>query len=189
MCRYVRWHLEWMVRFISNFSLVLLLIVLTQIGGLAWLIALFFRRKISAFLLAYVALTAATVWIAPNFGRVALNCFDSGLLQVQSWMYCALSRNYVTPELREILVDSAEEWTDGSRARKPSCSTRTFHFKTIFLCCRIYLTMMVRRPISRFSTEMKQDTCPAQRDHQLDTLRSNLVRLITHQNGQLVGGN
>lgn len=98
-----------MLRFIGNSSVFLFLTILTQIGGVAWLLALFFRQKIAAFLLAYAALTAATVWIAPNFGRVALNCFASGSLQVQSWMYCALNRNYVTPELRDVLVDTAEE--------------------------------------------------------------------------------
>lgn len=98
-----------MLRLIANSCVVLFLTLLTQIGGLAWLIALFFRQRIIAFLLAYAVLTTATVWIAPNFGRVALNCFDNGSLQVQSWMYCALNRNYVAPELREVLNDTAEE--------------------------------------------------------------------------------
>jgi len=98
-----------MLRFITNSSIVLFLTILTQIGGVAWLLALFFRQKIVAFLLAYAALTGASVWIAPNFGRVALNCFDTGPLQVQSWMYCALNRNYVTPEMRDVLIDTAGE--------------------------------------------------------------------------------
>ena len=98
-----------MLRLIANFCAVLFLTILTQIGGIAWLIALFFRQKVFVFLLAYAALTAAAVWIAPSFGRVALNCFETGPLQVQSWMYCALNRNYVTPELREVLIETAEE--------------------------------------------------------------------------------
>ncbi|WP_299752432.1 hypothetical protein [uncultured Tateyamaria sp.] len=98
-----------MLRFIANSGMVLFLTVLTQVGGLAWLIALFFRQRIIAFLLAYTALTTAAVWIAPNFGRVALNCFETGSLQVQSWMYCALNRNYVAPELRDVLLETAEE--------------------------------------------------------------------------------
>ena len=98
-----------MLRLIANSCVVLFLTILTQIGGLAWLIALFFRRRLIAFLLAYVALTTAAVWIAPNFGRVALSCLDSGPLQVQSWMYCALNRNYVAPELRSVLVETAKE--------------------------------------------------------------------------------
>lgn len=98
-----------MLHFIAHFSVILLLTILTQIGGVAWLIAVFFRQKIFAFLVAYAALTIAVVWIAPRFGRVSLNCFDDGSLQVQSLMYCALNRHYVSPELRELLNDTAEE--------------------------------------------------------------------------------
>lgn len=98
-----------MLRLGANFLVVLFLTILTQIGRLAWLIALFFRQRIFAFLLAYAALTVAAIWVAPNFGRVALNCFDNGSLQVQSWMYCALNRNYVTPELRDVLIEAAED--------------------------------------------------------------------------------
>ena len=98
-----------MIRILFHFSVILGLTILTQIGGLAWLIALFFRWKILTFLLTYTALTIATIWVAPNFGRVALNCFDDGSLQVQSVMYCALNRNYVAPELAQVLADTADE--------------------------------------------------------------------------------
>lgn len=98
-----------MRRFIANSSVFLFLTILTQIGGIAWLLALFFRLKIIAFLIAYASLTTVTVWIAPSFGRVALNCFDTGPLKVQSLMYCALNRHYVTPELKEVLIATAEE--------------------------------------------------------------------------------
>ncbi|MEM6587374.1 MAG: hypothetical protein AAF641_02915 [Pseudomonadota bacterium] len=63
-----------MRRFIANSSVILFLTILTQIGGIAWFLALFFRQKAIVFLVAYAALTAAAVWIAPSFGRVALNC-------------------------------------------------------------------------------------------------------------------
>lgn len=82
---------------------------LTQIGGLAWVIAVFFKRRLLAFVSIYAALTVAAVWLAPVFGRVALNCLDNGPLQVQSWMYCALNRNYVAPELANILRETAGE--------------------------------------------------------------------------------
>ncbi len=98
-----------MLRFVAHSSVILLLTILTQCGGVAWLIAVLFRQKMLAFLFAYAALTMAVVWIAPSFGRVALNCFDNGPLQVQSLMYCALNRHYVTPELRDVLIDTAEE--------------------------------------------------------------------------------
>jgi len=98
-----------MIRFVTNAFIVLALTILTQIGGVAWLVALFFRRRLVAFLLAYSALTAAALWVAPSFGRVALSCFETGPLQVQNGVYCALNRNYVAPELRDVLVETATE--------------------------------------------------------------------------------
>lgn len=98
-----------MFRIILHSAAVVFLTVLTQVGGLAWAISLLFRRKLSAFLLAYVILTAATIWIAPLFGRVALSCLDDGPLQVQGWTYCALNRNYVSPDLKAVLVRTADE--------------------------------------------------------------------------------
>ena len=98
-----------MFRFIGHSLVILVLTSLTQIGGLAWLCAIFFRRRLIPFSLAYAVLTATAIWAAPIFGREALSCFDDGPLQVQSWMYCALNRNYVAPELHDILIETAEE--------------------------------------------------------------------------------
>ena len=105
----MEWHVSEMLRFLAHSFVTLFLTILTQIGGLAWIVAIFFRRKLIAFILAYAALTVAAIWVAPSFGRVALNCFDDGPLQVQSWMYCALNRNYVAPELGDVLVETAKE--------------------------------------------------------------------------------
>jgi hypothetical protein len=88
---------------------ILLLTVLTQLGGLAWAIALPFRRRLLVFAVVYVALSVAALWVAPVFGRVALSCLDRGALQVQSPLYCALNRTYVAPELAEVLRDVAAE--------------------------------------------------------------------------------
>lgn len=101
-------YLGVMVRFTVHAFIILVLTVLTQIGGLAWLVAMVLKRRLIAFLVAYSALSMASIWVAPFFGRVALSCFDTGPLQVQSWMYCALHRNYVAPELRDVLVDTAD---------------------------------------------------------------------------------
>ena len=98
-----------MLRLLMHAGIVVLLTILTQIGGLAWLLALLLRRRALAFVVIYVALSTATVWVAPMFGRVALSCFDDGPLAVQSWMYCALNRTYVTPELADLLTDTATE--------------------------------------------------------------------------------
>jgi hypothetical protein len=98
-----------MFRIFINTLIILILTVLTQIGGLAWGIALFFKRRLISFVVAYAAFSLAAIWIAPHFGREALSCSESGPLQVQSWMYCALNRNYVSPELADVLRDAAEE--------------------------------------------------------------------------------
>ncbi|MEO0771675.1 MAG: hypothetical protein AAFZ04_00700 [Pseudomonadota bacterium] len=96
-----------MLRFLAQALIFLMLTILTQIGGLAWLFALWFRRRLVVFMLAYAALALSATWIAPQFGRVALSCTMDGPLQVQSVFYCALNRTYVTPDLRDVLVDVA----------------------------------------------------------------------------------
>ncbi len=91
------------MRILIHGSLFLGLTVLTQIGGLAWLLACLFRRRTLAFLLFYAGASFSAVLIAPQFGRVALSCGANSTLQVQSWFYCATNRRFVTPQLRETL--------------------------------------------------------------------------------------
>ncbi len=98
-----------MLRILSQSSVVFFLTVLTQIGGLAWIVSLFFRRKMFIFPVAYIVLSLSAIWIAPIFGRIALSCLSDGPLQIQSWMYCALNRNYVTPELADVLEQTAQD--------------------------------------------------------------------------------
>ncbi|MCW2302571.1 hypothetical protein M2324_000955 [Rhodovulum sulfidophilum] len=98
-----------MLRSLLHIGVIVFLTLLTQIGGIAWLMALAFRRTLLAFVLFYVGLSAAAVWIAPGFGRVPLSCVERGPLAAQSWISCALNRNYVTPELADVLSDTAEE--------------------------------------------------------------------------------
>ena len=102
-------HNRNMLRLLAHSGLILALTILTQIGGLAWVIALWFKHRLIVFLLTYAMLWVAATWIAPQFGRVALSCTMDGPLQVQSWVYCALNRAYVTPELRDALVDVAQD--------------------------------------------------------------------------------
>ena len=96
-----------MFRFVFNASIVGLLTLVSQVGGIAWLIALLFKRRSLVFGGTYVALTVATLWIAPLFGRVPITCGSGGPLQMQSWVYCVLNRQYVTPELRAVARDLA----------------------------------------------------------------------------------
>ncbi|WP_243403599.1 hypothetical protein [Shimia abyssi] len=85
----------------------ILLTILTQVGGLVWLLATCFKHKLLAFLLLYSAVTLTLPVATPYFGRVALTCQQSGPLQMQSRVYCVLNRHYVTPELATVLTDTA----------------------------------------------------------------------------------
>ncbi len=83
------------------------LTLLTQIGGIAWALALLFRRRLPAFAGLYLGLTVLAVWTAPLLGRSALSCFETGPLQMQSWVYCATNRNYAAPELWQVMQEAA----------------------------------------------------------------------------------
>ena len=72
--------------------------MLTQLGGIAWLASLAFRRRILAFVVAYAALGVVAWTVAPLFGRVPIPCHGAPL-RAQSWLYCLMNRTYVVPEL------------------------------------------------------------------------------------------
>tara|TARA_R110002020_G_scaffold177323_1_gene370074 strand:+ start:5927 stop:6634 length:708 start_codon:yes stop_codon:yes gene_type:complete len=85
------------------------LTVVTQLGGLAWLIALMFKRRMMVFAAAYAVLSFATLWVAPLFGREPLPCLGAGALQMQSKIYCLLNRHYVVPDMKQALHDLADQ--------------------------------------------------------------------------------
>ncbi|MEP2718557.1 hypothetical protein [Pseudophaeobacter sp.] len=96
-----------MFRFILHGLAVILLTLLTQLGGIAWALSRLTARPLLAFVGLYAGLTALAIWVAPLTGRTALSCFDQGPLQVQSWFYCASNRSYVTPELKTALQEAS----------------------------------------------------------------------------------
>lgn len=96
------------LRYLLHGSMIVFLTVLTQLGGLAWIAALFFKRRIAVFVIVYASLSLSAIWLAPIVsGRIALPCFSNGPLKVQSWVYCGLNRNYVSPEIKSLLEDLA----------------------------------------------------------------------------------
>lgn len=97
-----------MLRIVFHSLIIVFLTLFSQLGGIAWLIALLFRRRIPVFVTAYVALALGALWVAPMLGRVPLPCLTGEALRVQSPVFCALNRQYVTPELRDVLTDYAE---------------------------------------------------------------------------------
>ncbi len=92
-----------MMRIARHGMVILALTLLTQLGGIAWIIALFFRRRLIVFLLAYAGLWTLAYTTSP---RRALPCFGEPL-RMQSPLYCALNRHYVAPELASVAQDAA----------------------------------------------------------------------------------
>ncbi len=98
---------------------VLLLTALTQIGGLAWALSLLTARRWLAFPLLYLCLTLAAHQLAPLAGRQALPCWSDGALRLQSPLYCALNRNYASPDLIRVADDLSKHMA----ARHPGTVT------------------------------------------------------------------
>jgi len=80
------------------------LTLLTQVGGLVWLLA---RGRVWLFAVGYVVVWGVVQVAAPLTGRVPLPSTGE-VLRMQSVVYCALLRNFVTPELRDVAQDAAE---------------------------------------------------------------------------------
>jgi len=96
-----------------------LLTLLTQVGGLVWLLSLLlaksltvkFRFKFSnalVFIILY-AITAILVVppLARKFGRVPLPVFSNPYLKPENFFFAAFNRHYVRPELRRALEEIA----------------------------------------------------------------------------------
>ena len=98
-----------MIRVLGHGTMILLLTVVTQIGGLAWLLSCLARHRLATFAVIYAAMTLSLPLVAPLFGREALTCWARGALQMQSAFYCVLNRNYMRPELRALLEDAARD--------------------------------------------------------------------------------
>ena len=100
------------MRLLGHGVIVVVLTVLSQLGGLAWFLALVLARRrgwlvfVVAFLAFHGGFSASARVVAPIYGRVAIPCSGEGAV-AHSWMFCALNRTYVTPELARVLDDLA----------------------------------------------------------------------------------
>lgn len=81
------------------------LTVLTQVGGVVWLLA---RGRLWVFAVLYLGVWTVVQVAAPLAGRVPLPCRGE-VLRTQSVVPCALLRNFVTPELREVAETAAAQ--------------------------------------------------------------------------------
>jgi hypothetical protein len=104
---------------------VMILTIVTQIGGLVFLVSMLAFRSIDkriekrwlrlvsktiSFLTLYLLFTFFIVpFTAKSFGRVQLPVFQTHSLRPGNILTCVLNRNYVRPELREIAFRVAEE--------------------------------------------------------------------------------
>lgn len=97
-----------------------ILTVLTQIGGLAYLISSFsaskmrmqnWYAKFCIFLAFYAVATVSATVIAPSFGRVPIPCLGENTdnIAVRSTIYCMLNRNYVTPPVLNLVSALAND--------------------------------------------------------------------------------
>ena len=67
-----------MLKGIKHTAFILFLTLLTQLGGIAWGIALLFRQRVLVFGLAYVGLWGGALLVAPVFEREAVSCWRDG---------------------------------------------------------------------------------------------------------------
>lgn len=100
-----------MLRILFHLIIVAILTVLTQIGGIAYLLALWIKRgflgRMVAFVALYLLVTVAATFVAPIFGRESLPCFERDNIAPRTLLTCALNRQYVTPELNLLSKDLA----------------------------------------------------------------------------------
>lgn len=97
-----------MIRLLFHAIVFLFLTIISQVGGIAWLLALYFKHRVLSFVVLYALISTSAYFAAPVFGRVALPCWSSGPLQSQSLLYCMLNRHYVTSDLMAITENVAQ---------------------------------------------------------------------------------
>ena len=101
------------LKLIGHIVIIILLTALTQVGGLIWLITILIslitkKRKRIVFPFLYLVCNLLIVPpIASFFGREKLPWFDNKL-KPRNWFYPLSFRNYVHPELKNELANSAE---------------------------------------------------------------------------------
>lgn len=94
--------------------IIIILTTTTQIGGIIWLLAVLISKKKNwkkRIIFPLLYLTCNLIIIPPiarAFGRVPLPVFSKSVTPI-NWCYPLAFRNYVTPELRSVLTESAKD--------------------------------------------------------------------------------
>jgi hypothetical protein len=104
--------------YLCHFLWVLFLTLLTQVGGLIWLLILLIQALLPlplpafrwwAFPLLYLFCCILVVPpLAQRFGRVPLPVFGEAHLKPHNLLFTAFNRHYVRPDLRAALLNAAE---------------------------------------------------------------------------------
>ncbi len=101
-------------RIIGHFLIILVLTLVTQIGGLIWLISILISHKTKwkkriVFPVIYLSFNLLVIpFTAPLFGREQLPVFESQL-KPHNYFYVLSFRNYVTPQLKTSIKKTAED--------------------------------------------------------------------------------
>lgn len=116
------------VKYILRTLVFIMLTILTQVGGVIYLLSLLTHTfidkkagrnisriglKIGSFLLLYLLSTFLIVpALARPFGRVALPITESGHVQPLNFLTCLLNRHYVRPKLKAATLAAAKQLND-----------------------------------------------------------------------------
>ena len=98
----------------THLLIIVFLTVLTQIGGIVWILTMIIsnyykKKKRFIFPVLYMAFNLLIIPpVACQFGRVKLPSFDENLAS-RNIIYPLFFRNYVTPELYTLLVESSKK--------------------------------------------------------------------------------
>ena len=101
-----------LLKTIFRLTMLAFLTVVTQVGGIAYLIGMLLgRSRFRVLAISVVVYTAMTLFIVPplaaSFGRVQLPCATSGdgPVVAATWLTCALNRGYVAPAALAVVAD------------------------------------------------------------------------------------
>ena len=103
-------------KYFIHLLIVIILTILTQIGGLVWLLSILISKQLKKkkryiFPLLYLVFTFLVIPpIASLAGREQLPLMSESL-KPRNWIYPLLNRNYVTPELKTLLTDASSNLT------------------------------------------------------------------------------
>lgn len=109
-------------------SIIILLTISTQVGGIIWLVCFPFFKPIKEklvkkthylftqtvlFVFVYTSLSLTIIpFFAEKMGRIPLPFFEEKHIQPLNIMTCIMNRHYVTPILKRTLEQSAKEFED-----------------------------------------------------------------------------